>query len=261
MAMTTASALPTWDMTTIYPGPQSGEYEAAVKDLATRLDSLDQIMGKAEALGERAGAGVTSTFETLLRDADAAAIIANRNGSFLYGYISVDSRDQVAQAKMSELELVLSRFSKFSTRFTAWLGTIDIDALIASSEAAKAHTFQLQQAAINARHLMEPGQEELAAELTLSGGSAWARLDDDITSQIMVPFENDEGVVDMLPMPEIRNLAMSADRGVRRRAYEAELAAWKLWQTPIAAALNGIKGEHSTLATRRGWDSILDQAL
>ena len=261
MAMTTASALPTWDMTTIYPGPQSGEYEAAVKDLATRLDSLDQIMGKAEALGERAGAGVTSTFETLLRDADAAAIIANRNGSFLYGYISVDSRDQVAQAKMSELELVLSRFSKFSTRFTAWLGTIDIDALISSSEAAKAHTFQLQQAAIDARHLMEPGQEELASELTLSGGSAWARLDDDITSQIMVPFENDEGVVDMLPMPEIRNLAMSADRGVRRRAWEAELAAWKLWQAPIAAALNGIKGEHSTLATRRGWDSILDQAL
>ncbi len=108
---------------------------------------------------------------------------------------------------------------------------------------------------------MEPAQEDLQAELTLSGGSAWARLDDDITSQIMVPFENDDGVVEQHPMPEIRNFAMSADREVRRRAYEAELDAWKLWQTPIAAALNGVKGEHATLARRRGWDSILEQSL
>ncbi len=261
MTMTTAPALPTWDMTTIYPGPESEAYVAAVTDLVARLDRLEALMADAEAQTQPGGPDVTSMFETILHNADAASIIANRNGAFLYGYISVDSRDQVAQAKMSELELVLSRFSKFSTRFTAWLGTVDIDALIDSSGAARTHTYQLQQAAIDAGHLMAPGQEELTAELTLSGGSAWARVDDDITSQIMVPFENDEGVVEMLPMPEIRNLAMSGDREVRRRAYEAELAAWQLWQTPIAAALNGVKGEHATLATRRGWDTILDQAL
>lgn len=262
MAMATETApLPTWDMTTIYPGPESEEYAASLSELVSRLDRLERMIGEAEALPNSSGATVTAMFEALLRDVDAAFTIANRNGSFLYGYISVDSRDQVAQAKMSELELVLSRFSKFSTRFTAWLGTIDIEALIGSSDAAKTHAFLLRQAAVDARHLMDPGQEELAAELTLSGGSAWARLDDDLTSQIMVPFENDEGILGQLPMPEIRNLAMSADRDVRRRAYEAELDAWKFWQTPIAAALNGVKGEHSTLATRRGWDSTLDQAL
>lgn len=256
-----AATLPKWDMTTIYPGPESPEYAASIIDLTTQLDNLERLIGEAESLAATSGPAVTSQFESLLSASDSVTEVALRNSSFLYGYISVDSRDQVAQAKMSELELVLSRLSKISTRFTAWLGTVDIDALIASSGAAKTHTFLLQQAHIDAQHQMDPGQEDLVAELTLSGGSAWSKLDDDITSQIMVPFENAEGVVEELPMPEIRNLATEADRDVRRRAYEAELAAWQLWQTPIAAALNGVKGQHATLATRRGWDSILDQAL
>jgi len=262
MATATVTApLPVWDMTTIYPSPDSDEYAASVADLVSKLDGLERAIVDAAGLAETAGPAVTATFESLLAESDAASRIAHRNVAFLYGFISVNSRDQVAQARMSELEIILSRFSKFATRFTAWLGTLDIEALIASSEAATTHAFLLRQAAIDARHLMDPGQEELTAELTLSGGSAWSRLDDDITSQVMVPFANEDGVVEELPMSEIRNLAMSPDREIRRRAYEAELAAWKLWQTPIAAALNGVKGEHTTLAARRGWDSILDQAL
>lgn len=261
MTMTTEAVLPLWDMTTIYPGPDSPEYAASVSDLAARIEELEVAMAEAASLDAGAGPAVTAAFESLLANADAASMVAHRNGSFLYGFVSVNSRDQVAQAKLSELEIILSRFSKFGTRFTAWLGTLDVEALITSSDAATTHAFLLRQAAIDAQHLMDPGQEELAAELTLSGGSAWSKVDDDITSQIMVPFENEDGLVEMLPMPEIRNLAMVADRDVRRRAYEAELAAWKLWQTPIAAALNGVKGEHATLAARRGWNSILDQAL
>ena len=261
MATEIASALPKWDMTTIYPGLESPEYAASVTALTAKLDDLEGMIGDAESLTAETGPEVTAQFELLLAAVNSVYEVALLNSSFLYGYISVDSRDQVAQARMSELELVLSRLSKISTRFTAWLGKVEIDTLIASSEAAKTHAFLLQKAHIDARHQMDPGQEDLAAELTLSGGSAWSRLDDDITSQIMVPFENEDGVVEELPMPEIRNLAMDSDRDVRRRAYEAELAAWTLWQTPIAAALNGVKGQHSTLATRRGWDSILDQAL
>ncbi|MBA3275757.1 MAG: M3 family oligoendopeptidase [Chloroflexia bacterium] len=245
----------------MYPGPESSEYAASVTALVAKLDGLERLIGQAEALPDRDGPDVTSVFETLREEADAAFLMAHRNNSFLYGYISVDSRDRVAQAKMSELSLVRARFSRFANRFTAWLGTLDLDALIASSETAQTHAFLLRQAAIDARHQMEPAQEDLQAELTLSGGSAWSRLEDDITSQIMVPFENDDGVVEQCPMAEIRNLAMSADREVRRRAHETELDAWQIWQTPIAAALNGVKGEHATLNRRRAWDSILDQSL
>jgi pepF/M3 family oligoendopeptidase len=70
-----------------------------------------------------------------------------------------------------------------------------------------------------------------------------------------------DGREQRLPMSEIRNLAYDADRTVRRRAYEAELATWASAEVPIAAAINSIKGEMNTLARRRKWDGPLDIAL
>jgi pepF/M3 family oligoendopeptidase len=51
----------------------------------------------------------------------------------------------------------------------------------------------------------------------------------------------------------LRDLARSPDRGTRRRAYKAELAAWKGVELPMAASLNGVKGTAITLDSRRGW--------
>jgi oligoendopeptidase F len=48
---------------------------------------------------------------------------------------------------------------------------------------------------------------------------------------------------------------------VRKAAYEAELAGWKTVAVPLAAALNGIKGEVNTLNARRGWPDALAPVL
>ncbi|MDP9370693.1 MAG: M3 family metallopeptidase, partial [Chloroflexota bacterium] len=70
-----------------------------------------------------------------------------------------------------------------------------------------------------------------------------------------------DGDLRLLPMSAVRNLAHDPDRTVRRRAYDAELAAWERAALPLAAALNGIKGEVNILTARRGWASPLDAAL
>ncbi|MER2143935.1 MAG: M3 family metallopeptidase, partial [Eubacteriales bacterium] len=56
-------------------------------------------------------------------------------------------------------------------------------------------------------------------------------------------------------------MAYSADAAVRKAAYEAELAAYPKLEIPMAACLNGIKGEALTLAELRHYDSVLDMAL
>jgi pepF/M3 family oligoendopeptidase len=76
----------------------------------------------------------------------------------------------------------------------------------------------------------------------------------------MVEVEQD-GQVRPLPMSVVRNLAFDPDRATRRRAHEAELAAWQAVSVPLAAALNGIKGQVTTLARRRGWASPLEETL
>ncbi len=62
-------------------------------------------------------------------------------------------------------------------------------------------------------------------------------------------------------MSAVRNLAYDAKRSTRKAGYEAELETWEKWQVPLAAAMNGIKGEVNTLNQERNWASALDRSL
>ncbi len=81
-----------------------------------------------------------------------------------------------------------------------------------------------------------------------------------VASQLKVPFERD-GKTEELPITVIQNLRHDADEDVRRRAYEAELAAWESVEEPLAACLNGVKGAVVTLNERRGRADALHDPL
>jgi len=107
---------------------------------------------------------------------------------------------------------------------------------------------------------MDQGEEELAAVLGPSGATAWTALRDDLAGRATARIELD-GEERELPLSEIGNLLYNPDRDIRRRAFEADAAAWHALAVPLTAALNGVKGQQLTLALRRGWESPLDQAL
>jgi pepF/M3 family oligoendopeptidase len=180
--------------------------------------------------------------------------------AYLDSSVTTDSRNTLAQARKSEFQQQLVTVSQLFTRFTAWIGSLDVEALIAQSDEAKTYDFLLRHTKQQAEHLMSPAEESLAAELNPSGGSAWTRLHNNVASQLMVPVASEDRVED-LPMSVVRNMAFDADRDVRRRGYEAELSAWERVAVPLAAALNSIKGETNTLARRRGWGSAIDVSL
>jgi pepF/M3 family oligoendopeptidase len=81
-----------------------------------------------------------------------------------------------------------------------------------------------------------------------------------VTSQLSISFELD-GKTQNLPLPALINLHSHPDEDVRRRAYEAELAAEASIREPLAAALNGVKGAVNTLERRRGRSDALHSAI
>lgn len=107
---------------------------------------------------------------------------------------------------------------------------------------------------------MSEAEEGLAAELGLSGASAWNKLQGTLTSQLTVEFELD-GKMQKLPMPALINLRSHPDAGVRRRAYEAENKAWDTVREALAACMNGVKGSVNTLDQRRGRADALHSAI
>jgi pepF/M3 family oligoendopeptidase len=259
----TTTKLPHWDMTPFFPGLDSPELAGAIQDVVTSLDDLEALFDK-HGVGQREPAPLDDdtvrAFEEVVEGFNALLEERLVVAAYIQSFIATDSRDDLAQAKWSEMQQNGVRVSKLSTRFTAWVGSLDIEALIGKSQVAHEHAFMLHKTKEGAQHLMSPVEEELAAELRLSGASAWGKMYGNLTSQIMVPIEI-EGEQRELAMSAIRNLAYEPDRDTRRRAYEAEIAAWERAAMPVAAALNGIKGEVNTLAKRRRWGSALDEAI
>ncbi|MGC4107471.1 MAG: M3 family oligoendopeptidase [Thermomicrobiales bacterium] len=255
----TSSDLPRWDMAPYFPSLDSPEFDAALSGIEAQVIAFEEAVATLPA-ADSGQEAITTAFDAALALMNDITERGTLIGSYIYAFLSTDTRDASAQRRYGQFQLVASRLTKADTRFTSWIGTLDTDALIASSTAAADHTFMVQQSRIAAEHLMSLAEEDLASDMTLSGGSAFGRLHEDISSQVTASLERN-GEVQELPISEIRTLSSDADRAVRRTAYEAELAAWKRWETPLAASLNGVKGEHVTLATRRGWGTPLAQSL
>lgn len=259
----TAPALPRWNMSVIYPAIASPEFNEAFQSLISAIGDLVQVWDTHNiALHEPAPLddATVATFETVANRYNAVLEQTRTVMTYLSCHVSTNSRDTLAQGKLSELQQHLAQLNQLGTRFIAWIGSLDVPALIKRSPVAQAHQFVLEQARRRSEHLMSPPEEALAAELNLSSGTSWSRLHNDMTSQLTVPFERD-GRTEALPMSVIRNLAYDADRDVRRRAYEAELTGWQQVEVPLAAALNSIKGEVNTLAGKRRWASALEASL
>jgi oligoendopeptidase F len=254
--------LPRWDLSALFPGLDSPEFAEGFARLLSGIDDLAQIF---DEVGVSAAAGRTETvpladFERVLNALNDVANRLESMGSYLYGCISTDSRNELAQARYSQFQERAVALDKLQTRFTAWVGTLPIEELVERSTIGAGHAFPLRQLHAAARHLMSEEAEALAAELSPSSGAAWAKLHDNLTSQITARVEVDGGE-QTLPMSAIRNLALNPDRDLRRRAWQAELGAWEAHALPIAAALNGVKGQVLALSARRNWEDPLDESL
>jgi pepF/M3 family oligoendopeptidase len=262
--MTTAApTLPRWDMTVVHSGLDSPAFE---RDLAETLQAMDVTVALFDRLGidKRDPApldeATLAAFEEAAGALNALIERARTLYAYVYSFVSTDSRDNLAQARFSAFRQEAVKLTLLGTRFTAWVGGLDVEALITRSELAREHAFMLRRARQRAAHLMAPAEEALAAELDVTGGSAWARLHSNLSSQLTVAVEIG-GERRELAMSEVRNLAFEPDRALRRRAYEAELAAWEKNALPLASALNSIKGQVNALSRRRGWESPLEAAL
>jgi oligoendopeptidase F len=176
--------------------------------------------------------------------------------AFLHALITTDSRNDDAAARYVELQTRAAPLGPLYKRLGAWLHALGIESFVDASDVAAAHAFALNKAAEAAELQMSEHEESLAADLAPSGSLAWQRLHGDVSSQLMVDVDGER-----IPMTLVRGLANHPDAARRRAAYVGELAAWKTVEVPLAAALNGAKGESVVLNRRRGFPDDLEPAL
>ena len=255
--------LPRWDLDSIFPGPASPELRAAFEKTLSGIAMLESLFDRHGVGMENAGAvdaTLVTAFEEIASQYNVLLGDAARINGYLYCLTADDVRDDEAKRAAGEWRQIKAGLGRLAPRFTAWIDGIDLDALSAQSDIAKEHAPVLRRIQTAAHHLMEPGQEDLAAALHPSAGGAWMTLRDEICGGATVRMVIDGEERDV-PLSETQNLLFQPDRDLRRRAYEAHHAAIRAHATPLAACLNGAKGQQVVLSARRGWADPLDQAL
>lgn len=253
------TAPPRWDLTPLFAGLDDRAFTAALEGVYADVDRLVALFDE-HGIGATAPRPVTDADVQLLDTVIGASNDLQRRlrpvNAYLYGLVTTDSRDDAAAAHLVELQTRTAALGPLTKRLGAWVAVLGVDPFVSRSAVAAEHEFALRTAADNARHQMSEAEESLAAELAPSGSLAWARLHGDVSSQLMVDVAGER-----VPMAMARGLATHPDAARRRAAYEGELAAWETVAVPLAAALNGAKGEQAVLNRRRGFTDDLEPAL
>jgi oligoendopeptidase F len=256
------SELPRWDLSNVYPGLDSAEYDAAVASIGEQIGELDRMLTEAVGAPLHHAGSLAAVLGEAIARINQLIIDVRTHGAYINSFVSTDSRNMAARTRLSEFERVRVEFSAASTRFTQWVGSLGdaLDEAIVANDLTEQHAFILRETADQAKYLMSEAEERLASELSLSGGNAFAKLQGTVTSQLTAPFALD-GETKSLPMTALINLKTHPDESVRRRAWETENEAWKSVEEPLAFAMNGVKGETITLNNHRGRTNPLHAPL
>ena len=217
------NALPRWSLDTIYPSIDSREFS----------DDIAKVRKLAAAIEK----------DPCIESYDELTAVMVNLDAYVSALLSTDSENESYLKALSAVEDAAVIYKKAEDSFTRFVG---------QAEAADDDPLLIRELRIEAGHLMSESEEALAAELARSGENAWSRLQETLSSSIMDGKRT---------LTELRSLAFSPDRAVRKNAFEQEISLLDSHRFSFASALNGVKGTTITLERRRGWESPMARSL
>lgn len=240
----------TWDLTVLYQDFDDPKIEA---DFAR----LKELCKAAEDTLKREDLDARTMLETCALQQEELSRLSASLGEFAYLTLATDATNEKAQNLMDWLEIFSVQLELLSSALTRYVGGVkDLEGLIDSSEELQKIAFFLRRSKESAAHLPDPAIEEWLLKMSLSGGSAFSNLRDKLDATHTVEYRGET-----LPLSAIRGKAYDPDPQVRKDAYEAEIASYAKMEIPMAACLNGVKGEALTMIEAEHFDSVLDQTL
>ena len=246
-----------WSLDELYSSFESPEF----KDDLTAIDLLIEKIKKWTEENLTSMENPKEKIEYYINSETVLATIFSKLMTYASLRASVDARDQDAIKYVDKLQVKYNELTRPSVAFQKWLSSLDnLEDIINSSQLLREHEFYLNEIVQNSKYLLSEEQEIIIAKMSNTGSSAWSQLQDILTSTLLVDIEI-EGEKKELPLPVVRNMAYEGDAQLRKKAYEAELKAYKKIEESSAACLNGIKGEVLTVTSMRGYKSPLEETI
>ena len=240
-----------WNLDSLYRGFDDPAFESDFSALKDAADSFTAFAGTLSGCDPLSGLKEGITWLEKL------TVLARKLVIYAQLRQAADTRNTECASRLGQILQLLSATAGPEAGWKEWAAQLpDLTDLVRNDESLKDYTFLFENLQKESTHLLGALGEEISARLTLSGGNAWSELQGYLTST--VPVDYDGGITNL---SAIRNLAYDPDAGVRRAAYEAELACYGKISSSVAFALNSIKLETLSDCALRGYASPLDRTL
>jgi pepF/M3 family oligoendopeptidase len=261
--------LPHWDLSNVYPGLDSLEYEASYQDVIALIDELEFYLeqnkiNRTNGMSRTSDLNLVSDQITeLINQLTKAFTLVYTLNNYVSSFTTTNSYDTQAMRKYSQVQTQIVRVLQAEKVIAGWLGGLGIrlDKIITTNPTAEMHAFYLQESAQQSQYLMSDSEEDLANQLSLSGIRAWGKLQGTITSQLSIEFEFD-GEVKPYPLPALQNIRRyNPNPEVRQRAFQAEIEALESVREPLTACMNGVADSNNVLNKKRNREDALQPSL
>ena len=240
-----------WNLDILYTGFDTEEYANDYKRLEELVPALAEHAEACKAMpaGEfliqyiKSSEEITGLIEKL-------AIYANLR-------YSANTRDTDAASWLGRIMQLMSATAAPTAVIEKAISEIDdLEGVIAKTPGLEEFRYLITNIKRDSRYLLSDKEETILAKMDLSGATAWSDLQSSLTSGVKVKYEGED-----ITLSAVRNLAYSPDADVRRKAFEAEIAAYDSIKEAVAFALNSIKLQVLTVCELRGYESPLAKSL
>ena len=240
-----------WNLDVLYTGFDCEEYVNDYNKLESLLPELSAMAEKCKEMpaGEFLSAHVRLNEEI---NALVGKLVIYANLRY-----SANTRDTEAASWVGIIMQMLSATAAPNAVIEKAISEIeDLEGVIDATPYLHEFRYLITNVKRDSKHLLSDKEETILAKMDLSGASAWSDLQSSLTSGVKVKYEGED-----ITLSAVRNLAYSPDAEVRKKAFEAELAAYESIKDAVAFALNSIKLQVLTVCELRGYDSPLAKSL
>ena len=240
-----------WNLDVLYTGFDTEEYASDLSKLEALIPALSSLAEKCTDMP--AGEFLTAFVELNEQiNALVGKLVIYANLRY-----SANTRDTEAASWVGRIMQMLSATAAPTALIEKAISEIeDLESVIDSTPYLHEFRYLITNVKRDSVHLLSDKEETILAKMDLSGASAWSDLQSSLTSGVKVRYKGED-----ITLSAVRNLAYSPDAEVRRRAFEAELAAYDSIKDAVAFALNSIKLQVLTVCELRGYESPLAKSL
>jgi len=250
---------PAWNLDTEYPSTDAAELEADLAALAALLDRMEAInptlvaiLPAAETLDVGDAAEAITAAQSIFRLTEQAAPLLRNPSTYASCLLSVNARDDAAQALQGRLQKYQKRYGDLLEPWSQFLDLVPdavIDAYLDDPDVAPAR-YVVRHGRQRRHELLSLDEESLINGLSQDGIHAWGRLYDQLsgttTCQVLVGNE-----LRTLGLAEAGGLLQKADEHLRRAAWQGINTAWQAQAESCAAAVNAIAGWRLEIIRKR----------